>query len=107
MVSGEVVKSIKRYLEVLREKGIPARYAVLFGSYARKEEDKWSDIDLIVISPKFDMQYKEEDVLKLWSLAGQTDSRIEPIACGEQEWEKDDTRLIIEVARREGIKIAA
>jgi hypothetical protein len=34
-----------------------------------------------------------------------TDSRIEPIACGENEWEADDSRLILEIVRREGIVI--
>jgi len=28
--------------------------------------------------------------------------RIEPIACGEREWLEDDSRAIIEIARREG-----
>jgi hypothetical protein len=36
-----------------------------------------------------------------------TDSRIEPIACGEREWESNASRPILEIARREGIVIAA
>jgi hypothetical protein len=35
------------------------------------------------------------------------DVRIEPIPCGEQEWETDGGRPILEIARREGTEIAA
>jgi len=34
-----------------------------------------------------------------------TDSRIEPIACGEREWDADTSRPILEIARREGMVI--
>jgi hypothetical protein len=37
----------------------------------------------------------------LWRLAAQTDSRIEPIPCGERQWLEDDASAIIEIARRE------
>jgi hypothetical protein len=44
----------------------------------------------------------------LWHVAADTDSRIEPLPCGEKEWETDDESAIIEIARREGkiIKVA-
>ena len=35
----------------------------------------------------------------------ETDSRIEPIACGEQQWEEDNSSVILEMARREGERI--
>ncbi len=107
MVEKSVESAIKQYIEAVRELGIHVRYVVLFGSYARKDSDQWSDIDLIIIAPEFEPPIEREFVSKLWELRAVTDSRIEPIACGEREWEKDDTRLIIEIARREGIIIAA
>jgi hypothetical protein len=46
-----------------------------------------------------------------WSGFGnyaRTDHRIEPIACGEAEWAAPMTaRIIIEIAHREGVEIAA
>jgi hypothetical protein len=44
---------------------------------------------------------------KLWELRADTDSRIEPIPCGEREWEMETNRPIIEIARRQGIVILA
>ena len=41
----------------------------------------------------------------LWILTARTDCRIEPIPCGEREWVEDDSRAIIEIARREGVII--
>lgn len=105
--SAEVEAVVRRYLAAIREAGIDATRAVLFGSHARGDADEWSDIDIIVIAPVFDHRRDRELVTKLWRLRAYTDSRIEPIACGEREWETDDGRPILEYARREGIVIAA
>jgi len=43
----------------------------------------------------------------LWYMAARTDSRIEPIACGLQQWSEDTSSAIIEIARREGRQIQA
>ncbi len=78
---------------------------VLFGSYARGRADEYSDIDLVVIAPEFDGSRELSLVKALWQ-ATASDNRIEPIPCGEQEWETDQGRPILEIARREGIIIA-
>ncbi len=44
---------------------------------------------------------------KIWQATSLADNRIEPIACGEKEWETDQGRPILEIARRKGIIIAA
>jgi uncharacterized protein len=98
-----VVASIKRYLRTLQsEFGLDARAAVLFGSYARGGADEWSDIDLVVLAGRFDREITRQDVELLWWVAAKTDSRIEPIACGERQWVEDDKSAILEFARREG-----
>jgi predicted nucleotidyltransferase len=107
MLAKDAVDSVKKYLARLREAGIDADYAVVYGSQAKGNAGKWSDIDIVVVSKKFDGQYGHEDVEKLWVIAAGVDSRIEPVACGEREWEENDSRMIIEIARREGMKIAA
>jgi hypothetical protein len=38
----------------------------------------------------------------LWRVAARTDSRIEPIPCGERQWVEDRSSAILEIARREG-----
>jgi len=35
-------------------------------------------------------------------LTAKSNSRIEPIPCGERQWEEDSSSAIVEIARREG-----
>jgi len=79
----------------------------LFGSYVQGKADQWSDIDLVVIAPELDGPRSVELVEKLWHATLAADSRIEPIPCGQREWETDESRPILDIARREGIVIAA
>ncbi|HLF73194.1 MAG TPA: nucleotidyltransferase domain-containing protein [Anaerolineales bacterium] len=101
MVAQDVVGVIQNYLRTVAKKGIPVRYGVLFGSYAKGKEHEWSDIDLLVVSPLYDKKRTYKQASKLWRIAAQTDSRIEPIPVGERQYHEDDSSVIIEVARRE------
>ena len=102
MVESEITNIIKKYLASLPVEGIHASKAILFGSFARGEADQWSDIDLVVIAPEFDKPRENSLIKSLWR-ATAVDSRIEPIPCGEKEWETDQRRPILEIARREGL----
>jgi len=106
MVEQAVIESVKRYLASLPCLGIRATRAVLYGSFARGEANADSDIDLVVIAPEFDGRRDVSLVKALWR-ATVSDDRIEPIPCGEREWESGDGRPIIEIARREGVIIEA
>ncbi|MBI4556517.1 MAG: nucleotidyltransferase domain-containing protein [Candidatus Hydrogenedentes bacterium] len=81
------------------------KFGVLYGSHVSGIIHEWSDIDLVIVSPRFDGEYEWEDVGKLWVLAAQTDTRIEPVPCGLRQWEEDDVNLVIEMARREGQRV--
>jgi len=105
MVERSVVDSVKEYLAALEERGTPVLFGVVYGSQANGTSKEESDIDLVVVSPKYDGEYTREDVHRLWHLAGELDERIEPIPCGEIEWREDDSNLIIDAARREGIVV--
>jgi predicted nucleotidyltransferase len=107
MIRDEIVKAVKRYLNVLPAFGIHASRAVLFGSYVRGNANECSDIDLVVIAPELEGPRKLTVVEKLWEATASADNRIEPIPCGEQEWETDGSRPILEIARREGVIITA
>ena len=102
MANKAIVKSIQKYLRYVQEQGIPVSYGVLFGSYAKGKAHKWSDVDLLVVSPKYDRKRTSADYENLWMYAARTDSRIEPIPVGEKQYKKDDSNVIIEIARREG-----
>ena len=107
MVEQAVKEAVKRYLVVLPALGIHANRAVLLGSFARGDADEFSDIELVVIAPEFDGLRELTLIEKLWLATASADNRIEPIPCGEQEWETDQSRPILEIARREGIVITA
>lgn len=105
MVAPAVLSSVQSYLRRLRQEGVTVRFGVLFGSQTTGAADEDSDIDLLVVSPQFDGSIDRRDVDRLWDAAALTDSRIEPVPCGERSW-REDTRIpIIEIARREGTRV--
>lgn len=59
----EVRRIVARYIENLRDLGVPVEKVYLFGSYARMDADRSSDVDLAVISPLFER-------MSLWDRAG-------------------------------------
>jgi predicted nucleotidyltransferase len=79
---------------------------VIFGSRVTGKADAWSDIDLLVVSPQFDHPRDRSGSNLLWRQAARIDSRIEPVACGERQWQEDDSSAMIEIARREGTQVA-
>ena len=105
MVEGKIANVIKQYLMSLPAFGIHASRAVLFGSFAKGQANEWSDIDLVVIAPEFDKPREISLIQSLWR-ATAVDSRIEPIPCGEKEWEANQSRPILEIARQEGIVVS-
>ena len=49
----EIEEKITRYLDELRKNNIPVSKAYLFGSYARGTYNRWSDIDIALVSDCF------------------------------------------------------
>jgi predicted nucleotidyltransferase len=92
-------------LHQLIVQGIAVSFGVIFGSQATGSADRWSDIDLLVVSPRFDGPRNRQDINLLWRIAARIDSRIEPIPCGERQWEEDQASPIVEIARREGLQV--
>ncbi|MBM4078686.1 MAG: nucleotidyltransferase domain-containing protein [Planctomycetes bacterium] len=105
MVNESIVTSVRDYLRELVRQGVPVDYGVVFGSQVNGRAHEWSDIDLIVVSPRFDVQRPWEEHTFLWRVAARVDSRIEPVAVGQRQFEDDDSSALIEIARREGQKV--
>jgi predicted nucleotidyltransferase len=106
MVDRAIVKSTQNYLKAIQREGIAVRFGIVFGSHVTRRSDPWSDIDVLVVSPLFDAPRNRRDVDLLWRLAARSDSRIEPIPCGERQWDEDSSSAIVEIARREGETIS-
>jgi predicted nucleotidyltransferase len=102
MVDRTIVKSVQDYLKAVQKEGIAVRFGILFGSHVTGRSDTWSDIDVLIVSPRFDAPRNRRDVDLLWRLAARSDSRIEPVPCGERQWNEDSSSAIVEIARREG-----
>ena len=102
MVEQTVITIVTEYLNTLVEKGIPVQFGVVYGSQATGRAHKWSDIDLLVVSPMFDKEYQREVVNLLWRTAAHIDSRIEPVPVGSHRFESEDGSPLLTIARREG-----
>lgn len=105
MVAKPIMSTVENYLHQVRANGIDAKFGAIYGSQANGTTHEWSDIDLLVVSPRFDGIRQRKDVDLLWEVAALTDSRIELIACREKQWREDDSSAIIEIARQEGIRV--
>ena len=106
MADPKVIAAVKEYLRKLAENGLSVAFCVIFGSQVTGRANELSDIDLIVVSSQFDGKISRETINKLWHIAARTDSRIEPIPCGQDQWQNNNTDAILEIARNEGQTIA-
>jgi len=105
MVDDAIKSAVRTYLKKLGDHGIAVTRGIVFGSQATGKAGPWSDIDVLVVSPRFDGGHRRHDSNLLRRIAARTDSRIEPLPCGENQWLEDDVSAIIEIARREGEEI--
>lgn len=76
-IDAVVMKNVRMFLEKVRNAGMSISEAYIFGSYAKGKADKWSDIDIAVVSPQIGNDRFEERV-RLTELAMSIDDRIEP-----------------------------
>jgi predicted nucleotidyltransferase len=72
----DVKKIVTNFLEEVRKK-YSIDVAYLFGSYAKGTSNKWSDIDIAIVSSDF-LDDLFEERLNLMQLAASIDDRIEP-----------------------------
>jgi uncharacterized protein len=47
------IDTAKAFVQAILAKGFPLKKAILFGSFARNQQNKWSDIDLALVSDEF------------------------------------------------------
>lgn len=105
MADPKVIAAVKKYLNRLAQNGLSVAFGVIFGSQVTGHTSDLSDIDLIVVSPQFDGKISRDIINKLWHIAARTDSRIEPIPCGQKQWQENTSDAIIEIARNEGMTV--
>ena len=100
----KVRKEISDYLAVLKSDGFKVSKVFLFGSFARGEQKRWSDIDLCIISSDF-KRIKDYPLDYLWKKRvdlPQT-TRVEPIGYSPQDFIDEDP-LVWEV-KQTGVRV--
>jgi len=100
----DIIGKIRQYLRFLLANGYHIKKTYLYGSYAKGNYHKDSDIDLVIVSRDFTGN-RFKDSLKLMELCRNIDSRIEPMPYRPEDFNDSDP-LVIEVkATGEEIKI--
>ena len=59
------IEQVNRFLADVKNTGLELNKAILFGSSARDEMNEWSDIDLMLVSDRFSLNFFEN--IKLYS----------------------------------------
>lgn len=93
-----IQKIAKKYVQNVQNSGVPVINAYLFGSYAKGNNHKDSDIDICIVSNVFSNDYIKEAV-KLRSLAFDIDNRIEPIPFTELDMQNKYSSLASEISK--------
>jgi len=97
-----VVKIIQRFLREVERAGIPVYAGVLYGSYARGDAHRDSDIDLLVISKSGPAAKARHDAEMLWHLRARVDYRLEPLLVAKTKWDHDAGSPMLAAIRQEG-----
>lgn len=101
-VPDEIMERVRRFLWLISDSGLHIEKAIVFGSYAKGKENKWSDIDVALVSKEF-TGVRFYDRKRVNSYLIKIDSRIEPHPFKSDDFTKDD--FFVEQILREGIEI--
>jgi predicted nucleotidyltransferase len=101
-IDAVVLKKVKSFLDKIRHNGFHISQAYIFGSYARGHADKWSDIDIAIISPQISNDRFEERI-KLTELALSIDERLEPLPFNPGNYSDDDP--FVRQIKTEGVAV--
>lgn len=104
MAQVEIIDLVRKYILLLNASGIPVVKAFLYGSYSRNEAQLDSDIDVMVISPVFDI-HDDKIKAKAWLLSEKVDVRIEPYTVGVKKFFSDDISPLLQIVKKEGLEI--
>lgn len=77
MINNAIKSIVNQYIINVKKQGIPVQEVYIFGSYAKGTADKYSDIDVCIISKKFGYDRQKERVL-LMNIRSDNDDLIEP-----------------------------
>jgi predicted nucleotidyltransferase len=105
MATNEVIDLIKKYVILLNAEGISVYKAYLFGSYSTNSASESSDIDVMIVSDKYD---ETDDIVagKMWNLTRKINTKIEPFLIGKNKFDNEGASPLITMIKARGIEIA-
>lgn len=99
----QVKKIVRNYGRALKNAQFEFQALYLFGSQQKGNSNRWSDIDIAVVSSLL-RRDKEQHRLKLWQLRQEVDVRIEPHGFTPEEFKNDANPMAYEI-RKTGVRI--
>jgi predicted nucleotidyltransferase len=93
-----VLKEVKDYIRVLKNHNIKIEKVILFGSFVKNKNHKYSDIDLAIVSSQFKKDTIDSMMLLSRLTSGVSD-RIEPIALTPEDMKSKYHPLIGEIKK--------
>ena len=104
MAKREVIELLKKYIILLNAEGISVNRAFLFGSYSNDSSSEESDIDVMIVSDKYD-ETDDIAVGKIWKLTRKINTKIEPFLIGLKKFREDDSSPLVSMIKTNGIEI--
>jgi len=105
MDKAKVIELLKKYILLLNSNGISVYKAFLFGSYSTNTATEASDIDVMIVSEKYD-ESDDEVVGKIWKLTRLVSTKIEPLLIGKNRYDSDDNSPLVEQIKTKGIELS-
>jgi len=99
-----IIKKIKKYINELKKHGFNIEKVYLYGSYAKGNYHKDSDIDIVIISKDF-QGIRFYDWKKIVPFRRKIDVRIEPMSYRPGDFNEGDPLAVEVMANGEEIKI--
>ncbi len=101
----ETLSKVSEYIRILNDSGLLIDKAFLFGSAARNDWNEGSDIDVMLVSKRFDDSSDDLAYGLIWKLTRKVDRRIEPFAVGLFRFDNDEVSPLLQIVKKEGIPI--
>ena len=102
MASAAIIEEMKDFVKQINAGGVTLRKAILFGSYARNEQTKYSDIDMALVADEF-CNVPTEDI-KLFLKAMRQYYMVQPQTYNTKDFTPDKDPFVEEILKT-GIEI--
>lgn len=104
MAKREVIELLKKYIKLLNAEGISVNRAFLFGSHSNDTASDSSDIDVLIVSDKYD---ETDDIAAgiIWNLTRKINTKIEPFLIGIKKFSDDNSSPLVSMVKTKGIEI--